>query len=686
MRKPLTALLFLAVITGLAHAVLNITYNGSVEMPTPMDVFISSEKTIYITDTGANEKKSIVWTYTANETEMIFQNRFGSFGDGPYQFSGPYGIYSSPQKTLYIADRGNARVQVYKGGSTLEESLGTQEGSAYDFNDPRDVFADAGKVYVTDSLNDRLLVFNDTTFILTDMIGGSPTVDDRLLKEPTGVFVQGGKIYIADTGKNRIAIFSTDLNYLGSAGRSGDVQLNRPEAVFVDGSGKIWVSDTGNNRVVIYWSDLTPYEVIGTNDTESNFSFKEPRGIAFDGGHLYVADSGNGLVKRFIVEEVSSIPREQALTMVSQGDALIQKAQHLNETASKLNIYPSEEYESWLGLSDEQMGRARYAFDTGDYDTAYEQANASKKGSEIAITVLTNTLTKNAFAEMNSSKNTLTRLKAETQSYNLTLDFSEMEKLIEAADLQIKQDDFDAASQTLYLAHIEAQSIENKLGLQTTQTKKLREDAEQNIAEADSLIANITSLAGSHNQTVNITGINVMLEQAKIAFQSYDFATAESAGAIAVEQARLQYAVIHEISIRVDKARDSIRDAEKALKEARGKEDSYLAPNLEEAQMNLDEAKAILYTDPDESMKKAITAKNIAERENASMGLIQPLLAAGMAAVILLAVIGVLLFVYNTILAGKQQPAQKEERASKGDKEKTKHAHHEKVRRGLYLK
>lgn len=140
------------------------------------------------------------------------------------------------------------------------------------------------------------------------------------LSSPSGGDIAGGLLYIAD--KNNHIVRKLDITELSSApliliagtvGISGyrysagySAQFNRPVGIAADGIGNLYVADTGNHtirKVVISTGEVTTIAGIpgqaGFMNSEFGYPrFNYPRGICIVGDHLYVADSGNHLIRR----------------------------------------------------------------------------------------------------------------------------------------------------------------------------------------------------------------------------------------------------------------------------------------------------------------------------------------------------------------------------------------------------
>lgn len=191
-------------------------------------------------------------------------------------------------------------------------------GKTTSFNAPSDLNTDGTYLYVMDTgINMIRQVKMDTGETKSFSYSENKGVP---LNAPSGGDLVGNLLYLADKGNHIIR--SLDITNLSSApltllagtvGEAGyrysaryTAQFNRPVGIASDGAGNLYVADTANHtirKVVISTGEVTT--VAGTPGTagflNSEFGFPMfnlPRGICVVGDHLYVADSGNHLVRR----------------------------------------------------------------------------------------------------------------------------------------------------------------------------------------------------------------------------------------------------------------------------------------------------------------------------------------------------------------------------------------------------
>ena len=152
----------------------------------------------------------------------------------------------------------------------------------------------------------RRLITDDlhTTSIVAGNDNGTSGSTMRMLSSPRGIFVTRAlDLYVADCGNNRVQSFRPGQRTATTVMGNGDVSLNCPTGIILDGNGYLFVTDTGNNRII--GSGLYGYRcVVGCSGTRGQRSHQlnTPYGLSFDSnGNVYVADGNNHRVQKFIL-------------------------------------------------------------------------------------------------------------------------------------------------------------------------------------------------------------------------------------------------------------------------------------------------------------------------------------------------------------------------------------------------
>jgi DNA-binding beta-propeller fold protein YncE len=186
-------------------------------------------------------------------------NPDGSFSQslgGDQWLKRPTGLAIDPvRQRLYVVDTPSHDVKVFDLASGMPvKTLGRRGEGEGEFNFPTYAALDrGGRLYVTDSLNMRVQVFDAQGGFVTAF--GKHGDGSGDFSAPKGVAVDSeGHIYVADAGFDNIQIFDGKgqlLLYLGGAGQSPG-QFWLPTGLFIDGRDRIYAADSYNSRVQIF--------------------------------------------------------------------------------------------------------------------------------------------------------------------------------------------------------------------------------------------------------------------------------------------------------------------------------------------------------------------------------------------------------------------------------------------------
>ena len=170
----------------------------------------------------------------------------------------PLGLAFDTAGNLYVTDLSGPyqKVLVIDRTARVIRTLGENDK----LNFPNCVAVDgAGNVFVTDSNNGRLLMF-DTNGTVRAQVGRGAGQGNLGL--PRGLAVdESGRVFVADSTGQGVFFYrapaddSRRLDYLGFVGGEGvgEAQFEFPNSVSVDARGRVYVADTFNDRVQI-WS------------------------------------------------------------------------------------------------------------------------------------------------------------------------------------------------------------------------------------------------------------------------------------------------------------------------------------------------------------------------------------------------------------------------------------------------
>ena len=293
----------------------------------PIGVALDRACNVYLTDTERSQVLKV-----APDGDVLAQ--WGTDGHGPGQFHRPAAVAVDGDGNIYVADSGNDRVQKLSpkgvtlavwqtclpGSTPCAPTPGSGPGQ---FFDPEGVAVDGqGNVYVSEGVNHRVQkLTRDGTSLA--VFGGQQGRAPGQFDSPRGLAIdRAGNLYVADLNNNRVQKLSPSGQPLASFGLgtgAGPGQLTQPRGVAVDGSGNVYVSDTQNHRVELFGPDGSfraqwrrceddPAVCQFPNSGGGPGEFFYPRGVVADAaGDLFVADTSNGRVQRFI-QVVAPLP------------------------------------------------------------------------------------------------------------------------------------------------------------------------------------------------------------------------------------------------------------------------------------------------------------------------------------------------------------------------------------------
>ena len=226
--------------------------SGANQFHGPAGIFVDAGGKIYVTDAGNHRVVRI------DDMTGVGWTTFGTFGSGTSQFSNPQGIFVNAAGQIFVADTINNRIvridNMTGAGWTTFGTFGSRGDETNQFDSPRDIFVDAaGKIFVTDSNNHRVVRIDDMTGAGWTTFGSFGDGANQFLG-PVGVFTDAtGKIFVTDAGNGRVVriddMMGTGWTTFGATGGGGG-QFRDPNHIFVSSGGQISLADSSNNRIV----------------------------------------------------------------------------------------------------------------------------------------------------------------------------------------------------------------------------------------------------------------------------------------------------------------------------------------------------------------------------------------------------------------------------------------------------
>jgi len=213
---------------------------------------------------------------------------------------------------IYVADSGNKRVQVFNRTTLAYQfTLGSGGSGDNEFQDPRDVAVDPhGNLYVADVSNHRVQKF-DRNLVYARTFGttGVPYITDGYhynLPQTVAVDGDGNIGIVEDEGRsNRFVKLnaSAELQFaIGEPGVGGDdiSHLNSPKGLVFDANGNIYIGDCENNRVQKFSGTGDYLASLGHGGGMGEYALNCPSGLYVDKeGNLYVADNNNHRIQLY---------------------------------------------------------------------------------------------------------------------------------------------------------------------------------------------------------------------------------------------------------------------------------------------------------------------------------------------------------------------------------------------------
>ncbi len=271
----------------------------------------------------------------------------------------PSGVAIDPTSgRLFVAERSNNRILRYAtaasllNGASAEAVFGQANFSDNTMN-PGGISAatlanpagltvdDAGRLFVVDTGNHRVLMFEDASLrgsgASADRVFGQPGFTTgssgttaTSMGSPFGVCIDAdGNLWVSQAGNDRILRFANAATRPEVAGAAADqvlgqstftgqgfglsiTKFNNPTGIFVDAAGTLWVADSLNSRIVGFsnaaalGNGAPADRLFGQPDFDTSVAatsmtgMRTPRGLMIDKfGALWVSDETDDRVLRF---------------------------------------------------------------------------------------------------------------------------------------------------------------------------------------------------------------------------------------------------------------------------------------------------------------------------------------------------------------------------------------------------
>jgi DNA-binding beta-propeller fold protein YncE len=193
----------------------------------------------------------LVITRQSGETVTV-----GGLGSGPGQLNAPAALAVGPDGLVYVADRGNHRVQVFTLDGALVRSFGSYGTEGGQLSYPAGVgFDGAGRLLVSDTRNHRIAVHDAAGALQGYLTSGSGGV---ALQGPLAIASGPRKtVHVVDAGNARVQVYGVDLSPLHTYGRYGTDggRMILPQALAVAEDGMAYVGDVTSPSILAFDGD-----------------------------------------------------------------------------------------------------------------------------------------------------------------------------------------------------------------------------------------------------------------------------------------------------------------------------------------------------------------------------------------------------------------------------------------------
>lgn len=215
-----------------------------VKVGKPEGIVILKDGRVVVCDTHYHR---VVWF----DAEGHWLQNIGQRGSSDSEFMYPVGICADAEENLYVCEYGgNDRVQKFTREGKWLASFGSFGTGPGQFQRPSGLVWHAGRLYVADAINNRVLIFSDDGKFTGTLGEGAEPLDFNL---PYDIAIGAdGDLYVIEYGAGRLSRVSLDGRLLGRLGRtgSGAGEFATPWGLTIDPRGNIFVADTKNRRIV----------------------------------------------------------------------------------------------------------------------------------------------------------------------------------------------------------------------------------------------------------------------------------------------------------------------------------------------------------------------------------------------------------------------------------------------------
>jgi len=260
----------------------------------PYGIAIDSKGKVYVAD----QKVGAVFIFNTDthDTEMI-RNGIEA------HFEWINGLAIDDDDRLFVSDGKLHHVLVFSPKHEMQDQI--TEGLV----DPVGVAIDTTNrfLYVVDTQQDQVIVYDADTYKLLRRIGtggkNHTLTSPGDFGAPQGVAVDSdGNVYVTDTLNDRVEIFDADGTFISTFGKNGDGPgfFERPKGIAVDSDGHIWVADEVQDRLQVFNKEGQLLTYVGYKHGDLPGQFQALVGVAIDkNNRVFTTEQYPGRLQEF---------------------------------------------------------------------------------------------------------------------------------------------------------------------------------------------------------------------------------------------------------------------------------------------------------------------------------------------------------------------------------------------------
>jgi DNA-binding beta-propeller fold protein YncE len=286
----------------------------------PYGIAIDSKGLVYVAD----QKVGAVFIFNTETRDVqLIRNGYEA------HFGWINGLAIDDADRLFVSDGKLHHVVVFNSKHKVEAKI--EEG----LQDPVGIAIDKENrfLYVVDTQQDQVLVYDADTYKLLRRMGKGgqkhALTDAGNFAAPSNVAVdKDGNVYVTDTLNDRVEIFDADGGFISTFGKNGDSIgcFARPKGIAVDGDGHIWVADEMLDRIQIFTKEAQPLGFVGGHGNLPG-QFKALVGVAVDkDNRVFTTEQYPGRMQMFRYFSDAEADAEKARREKEASDAREQKS------------------------------------------------------------------------------------------------------------------------------------------------------------------------------------------------------------------------------------------------------------------------------------------------------------------------------------------------------------------------